>query len=541
MISVNYKTDDYYAIYGIRHFFDKYGLCTMANGRGGKINIAYGKSPKKKNGFSIVVMENEIKRKLTGWVITKDGYKIPAFEKPISLESNNSGYIFKDGNKSHGFIGQTDDCIVIGFDVFKEIGFVLSGEFEVIVNSLDDRLKRDILAIPFVEFYEKILFDQILIAANKLGLPLVQKSFWPHGKPFSVCLTHDVDEIKKSVHYVTNSLRCLKKRDLRNLSKQFRSIAQKMRGCEPFWTFEKLMALEDKYDAKSTLFFLQEDAKISLTKPKTWRHYPRKYDIKDPKVSSLIKEMDAKGWEIGLHGSYYSYNNPVKLRNEKRKLENIIGGKIYGIRQHNLNLEIPKTWRYQEDVSLEYDTTLGSNYFPSYRFGTSFPFRPLDIERGKMMSLLEIPIIMEDTASLPKNVKNWEFFKRFIDLSEEFGGLLTVLWHHSVFNEHDFPGWGDVYEKITKVSKERGAWITNCREICDWWKRREKSKISCDFSGGRLVIKASPAGQEHFVKIIGTCKKKTDITGCKILRRDENSITIKMLSRAEISWCENGR
>jgi len=295
---------------------------------------------------------------------------------------------------------------------------------------------------------------------------------WPRGRKFTVCLTHDVDEIRKTYQYMTRSVRFLKCGNIRGLKNEILSLFEKLRGREPYWTFEEIMDLERRLGVRSTFFFLNESAKVKIFDRGTWRHYGRRYDITDKKVAEIIRTLHSEGWEIGLHGSFYSYKNIKLLKKEKEMLEKVLGAEVKGIRQHNLNLEIPQTWQIHEKLGFEYDSTLGFNDRVGFRWGICYPFHPVDGE-GRPLKLLEIPLAIEDIA-LFRYDNPWAVCMKMIEEVERKGGVLTVLWHHSVFNELEFPGWAEIYEKLIRVCKEKGAWITTAGEIAKWWKKNER-------------------------------------------------------------------
>ncbi len=277
-------------------------------------------------------------------------------------------------------------------------------------------------------------------------------SQWPNGKKFAICLTHDVDRVKKTYQYFTHLVKT-------HRSYHFLSLFQKN---EPYWNFEKIIEIENKYEVKSTFFFMNETKKIELSNLSM-----RRYNIHESKLVDIIQKLNKSGWEIGLHGSYNSYKNKDMLAKEKRGLEEIIGDEVTGIRQHYLNLEIPKTWKIQEEVGFKYDTTFGFQDKIGFRSRKYYPFYPFDDS-----SFLEIPLAIMDVL-LFKNAKNmeeaWKKCKELINITEKKGGILTVLWHQRVFNEKEFPGWSRIYEKIIKVCKEMDAWITTAKDIAEWW------------------------------------------------------------------------
>jgi hypothetical protein len=185
------------------------------------------------------------------------------------------------------------------------------------------------------------------------------KIVWPHGKKFAACLTHDVDRIEKSFQYFTRFIRFSLSfqfikgiNEINNLANLFDQIEK-----NPYWGFERLIEIEKKHNVKSTFFFLNESGKIEMSHPSTWKLYLGRYDVKKPEIIKIIRKLDLEGWEIGLHGSYKSYVNKNLLAKEKNDLEFILGKKIYGVRQHYLNLEIPNTWIFQEELGIKYDST----------------------------------------------------------------------------------------------------------------------------------------------------------------------------------------
>jgi len=452
MLAINYQTDDPFAIYGITHFIQKFGLNAKINiNEPSKICISYGNSVSS-GEFTIEIPEKQIENEFSGY-LKIDEHEIPVFElidKDISTENNK---------------------ITLNFDVFKEVGYIFSGHLE----NLPEEQKKKIAKTPLVDIYEKFLFDKILFATKKLNISIKSKPFWPNGKKFAVCLTHDVDEIRKTYQYFTRPIMHAKRLEFGRALYHIKSFfTDKLSGTNPYWTFEEIMKLEDELRIKSTFLFLQESAKVEISKPETWRHYARKYKFHEWNVMQIIKKLESTGWEIGLHGSNDSYEDKEKIRREKKDLEEALGKNIHGIRQHHLNLKIPETWTYHEKIGLEYDTSLGLKGNIGFRWGTSFPFYPLNPENGRPVSILEIPLIIMDIYFLNNKKNAWGEFLEVLKMVEKHNGLLTILFHHTVFNDKEYPGWGDIYRKIISKCKEKDAWITNANEINNWWRVRAK-------------------------------------------------------------------
>lgn len=283
---------------------------------------------------------------------------------------------------------------------------------------------------------------------------------WPNNKKFAVCLTHDVDRVKKRYQYIYEFLKTRRSYHLKSI----------FEDKEPYWNFEKIMEIENKYKVKSTFFFLNEKRKFDFFQKTKLNIFFGSYSLYEDKIAEIIQKLHRNGWEMGVHGSYNSYNNKDLLKKEKSELEDVLGDKVIGIRQHYCNLEIPRTWQIQYEVGFLYDSTFGFKRGNGFRDKKYLPFHPLN------NSFLEIPITIMD-ATLFSNYEDNEAIMRhcinLINEAENKNGVLTLLWHQRVFNENEFPNWSRIYEEIIKECKRRGAYFGRCIDIYKWCLKNE--------------------------------------------------------------------
>ncbi|MDH7594385.1 MAG: polysaccharide deacetylase family protein [Methanomicrobiales archaeon] len=495
-----------YTHYGRSHFFLKYGLSPENENFLSNINIIREKNPEEEIGFR-------------GWL---KGLRapVPLFSTPQEQEGNGEEIlIFSDSRHSFCCASRNESNITIGFDLFHEIGLLLSGKLEehaILPEKIDYRH-------PYVDLLEKFFFESMKMVNFSMGLPLIHKAFWPRGKPFALCLTHDVDELKKTYQWFTIPLKKFLRMDIKGVINQLLSFFDVLHGKEPFWTFPEILAMEEKYHARSSFYFLQETAEVKLLEFNTWRHLGRRYSYDHPLAAQLLKSLQSGGWEVGLHGSYQSYADLEKLRMEKENLEKALGCEIHGIRQHNLNLRIPDTWFIHETLGLSYDTTLGFNDRIGFRWGTCFPFNPFIPEQKLSMQVLEIPLIIEDLPFF-RTADPFTSFSRIVAEIEYVGGLLTVLWHPPVFNSLEYPGWKDAYDQILAYASAKDAWMTSAKEVADWWRERGKNSFKWEKSGDEVILHPSSLerGQCFICHIPPKFQLKNVYNSC-ILREDPDS------------------
>lgn len=466
MISLHYDTMDPYRIYGIEHFIQKYGFPVCFN-KESDVNLIYGNSCRDIKKINIRMAENEMQSNVSGY-LKIDNEKIPLFEKPISSKNGKPLVTFVDEKGEYPCVVSEGNSITIGFDIFNEVGHILSGCLERFWKSSEN---KQFAKFPLVEYYEKILFNCLTLACGRSNTQVNFKPFWPDGMKFALCLTHDVDRVKKTFQYITHTVINFKKGKIGLVFLQLSSL---LRRGNPYWNFERIMELERKLGVKSTFFFLNEPGKARLFSFNDWKLYWGRYDITDDKIIDVIKKLDREGWEIGVHGSYNSYNDLKRLKEEKNVLEEILGKKVHGISQHYCNFEGSKTWEYQEKVGLTYDSTMGFVGEIGFRWGTCHPFHPSNHTEDRAFSLWELPITIMDNACSYGKRENWREISDILNRVEKCNGVLLLRWHQRVFNEHEFPGGSSLYEKIIETCKEKNVWITNANDIVEWLTTRDK-------------------------------------------------------------------
>ena len=302
-------------------------------------------------------------------------------------------------------------------------------------------------------------------------------SSWPNGHPFVLALSHDVDRVAKRwqfLYYVGQALAC---RRLDQLKQQIQSLGELARGDDPYWNFQRIMALEDELGVRSTFFFLDEQGKASLTNPQSMVLFWGRYRLDDPRIQKAIQGLDTGGWEIGLHGSFHSYLDQAVLGREKQRLEAILGYAVAGIRQHYLKLEIPETWRIHARLGFTYDSTLGYSDRVGFRWEAWFPFYPIDPLTGEKIPVLQIPLAIMDRP-LMRCWNPWSEALHLIDSVEAIGGVLTLSWHQRVFNPWESEDYQGMYIRIVQECQRRGAWVVPLGRLVEWWQAQELLPIA---------------------------------------------------------------
>ena len=228
---------------------------------------------------------------------------------------------------------------------------------------------------------------------------------------------------------------------------------------DPLWHFEKWADAEIKWGFNSTYFvYVGEgshkfDCDILPDDPMEFRG-------RRMKIKEYVTLLAQTGAEVGIHGSYLTFNNSDLLRKEITVLEDILGDKVHSSRQHYLHFETDTTPKVLKDCGIKVDSTLGFNRRPGFRAGTSFPYY--------IDGVLEVPLTVMDGSLFNANSLNLSEKEacnkiiEIVDLVEETGGCLVVNFHPNYLNRNE---WWNVYLFLLKELNSRKAYCTSMENI----------------------------------------------------------------------------
>ncbi|WP_331233284.1 polysaccharide deacetylase family protein [Natronorarus salvus] len=268
--------------------------------------------------------------------------------------------------------------------------------------------------------------------------------------PFALCLTHDVDRPYKTYQSWYYALRERSPYHLRTA----------LTSENPYWRFERLMAIEEELGVRSAFYVLNEPHILTkppraLSDPTRWLEHLGRYDPTSLEMAAAIRSLDRGGWEIGLHASYDSAGSESRLREEKRVVEGVVGHEVRGVRHHHLRIEGRETWEKHARIGLRYDTSLGSASSYGYEHGYR-PLRPFGDE-FLVFPLTLMEVALPDVAAAPERA--WSVCERLLAEARENRAVCTVLWHPRYFDEREFPGFTELYRRLVDRALAMGAWV----------------------------------------------------------------------------------
>jgi hypothetical protein len=307
-------------------------------------------------------------------------------------------------------------------------------------------------------------------------------SVWPEGKEFALCLSHDMDILSGNVFW--DRIRSLPSYLHSPLIQKLIVLASTLRAFyKRYLSFKRVpdpilvewLEEENLYGFKSSLFFLAQPIPEPDWEDSFYRYNDKvMFGGKKYPINEIMKKISERGWDVGLHGSTKSHASSNLLKKERHIVEKACGKKVSTIRQHHLFYDIRYTPFYQNYAGFLADSSIGSNIRSSYRCGTGMPYYQYDIINDEELSILQIPLIIQDVAlfRVLKMDEETAFnhCMQLIRKTAELGGMITLLWHNN-YSKSDVEF--KVYSRILKEASSLGAWGCSASQVQEHWANRK--------------------------------------------------------------------
>lgn len=338
----------------------------------------------------------------------------------------------------------TEKKIICGIDIFASSFFMLTRweEYTNKARDVHDRFpaaaslayRNKFLNRSIVNEYVEMLWNML----KHLKCKQERKK-----RDFRMIVSHDVDVpfLYGSKDFLT-ALKLmggdmLKRKNPRLAFHNFSAWLKIKKGgieLDPFYTFNDIMALSERFGLKSIFFFMTDRSHSS---------FDGDYNIGYTLTRRLIRDIHTREHEIGLHLSYGSFQDPVQTKKEFEILKTICGEegikqKCWGSRQHYLRWETPITFNNLEQANLDYDSTLCYADAVGFRCGVCYEYPVFHILKRKRLNVRERPLlVMECTVIddrymyLGTGEKAFSLVKSIKDTCRRFDGDFILLWHNT--------------------------------------------------------------------------------------------------------------
>jgi hypothetical protein len=256
-----------------------------------------------------------------------------------------------------------------------------------------------------------------------------------------------------------------RKRSLAGAARRVRNAWVSRRGdyrFDPHWTFPWYMDQLEAHGCTGAFYFIPTPGRT---------RYDCAYRLEEPRMQALLLELSVRGHEIGMHGSFATFQDAALVARERQRLIAACRSagaldRVGGNRQHYLRWDAQQTADHLELAGFEYDTTGGFPYDPGFRYGTAreFPMwswrtqaplrlrqRPLTVMENAVMESAVMPAPGEAPGQESGKESNkagreppLDALVRLKKTALRYGDF-NLLWHNSRFTD---PGDAALFRQI---------------------------------------------------------------------------------------------
>jgi hypothetical protein len=330
------------------------------------------------------------------------------------------------------------------------------------------------LGIPqdVVDIYLDVLRRELSACCERANVAEWPKPEWPHGKEYAVVLSHDVDFIPANqLDIIKQGVKTLGRHLVRERSplEAFRAGVGLSKaiisGRDPYGCLPQMIAEEKSRGVQASY-----QVAVGHRHP-----VDVNYHIEHDRTRNYLRVITENDFELCLHGSYRSTENPKWYAEEVELLSERLGRPL-GSRQHFLSFDYDALFDIQERSGIQFDMSMG---FPDHigpRAGFSFPYFPWSIEKDRPYDVLEISLFLMDvTLRSYMGLRSDDAFTAVTEtlnmLHRRRGGV-SVVWHPIVFGNARDPGYGDLFWKLVEHVKATNGLATDGRTINHYWRQR---------------------------------------------------------------------
>jgi len=292
---------------------------------------------------------------------------------------------------------------------------------------------------PLVHEWAEVLLGLL----RKLGL----NDYTRPDRP-SVLPTHDIDEPA----FYTSGLKRSAVTLLRPLGAWQKFVAgppnpfSKTNEVDPYYTYEQLMRAAEAVGSQAVFFFSGNRLRGAHDKP---------YNVGTKKMRRLIEQIKARGHRIGLHPSYRSADEPLRMREELLALERV-AGPVEWVRPHYLRGTVQQVWLRAAALGLSHSSSAGYADRLGFRTGLCIAYPAFSTYLRQPLALTEWPLVAMEVAPFTRRPEQGapsltpdalqSAFATIQHRVRRSGGTFAFDWHNSTLATPAWSPYAGVWE-----------------------------------------------------------------------------------------------
>lgn len=335
------------------------------------------------------------------------------------------------------------DVTEFGFDIFSAVFFMLSRYEEYLPFEGDAHYRfpasqtlafqNSFLQLPVCDMWVDYLKEYLIRLYPGIQFITTKQS---------CILTYDIDVAfkfrgRKMTRRIASILKDLSSFNFKRIIERLKVMSGTIK--DP-WDISDYVKVQAEKIGADCVFFFPAGQKTE---------YDRSLDLSNQEVTALISRIKQFA-HIGIHPSYFSPENKLKLQQEMKTLERVAGLSIFQSRQHFLRFKIPDTFLNLSESGIREDFSMAFPDMNGFRAGTSHPFNFYDLKNECETGLKIFPSCIMDQTCIHylkySAEDSWEIIKKYIDLVFRYNGIFIPIFHNDHLAGKD---WMEIHDRMT--------------------------------------------------------------------------------------------
>lgn len=346
---------------------------------------------------------------------------------------------------------------------------------------------------PVVSLAAVALRRALLECAGRRPIRLLAP--WPEGRRWAVAMSHDLDAVAPWPAFTALRLvELIRKSEIGQAASVVAAASGALLG-DPIWKgVQELLAAEHEHGVRSTWFILCGTPTMATRRAGDLTYLPESRAAR-----RIIRAVGDAQHEIGLHGSFATYDDTTRFREQRTRLERITSTAPAGVRQHYLRMRPGASQRAMSAAGFAYDSTFGFSDRNGFRLGVADVLPAwLDSGEGEWGSgepagIEEVPFTWMDRAlSKYQGVESPQaWVEDAIELAgacRAVDGLWTGIWHPNLTAPLGFPGAQEAFRTLLSSLMRESPFAAPMSDLVSWRRVRREARARALRADGSVVL-----------------------------------------------------
>lgn len=308
------------------------------------------------------------------------------------------------------------------------------------------RLAAGLMTVPFVNDSLCLVLAALNAQDDGAENPLVRTD---DLQPVTLALSHDCDSLNGR-DFFSQAARCV------------RGMRPLLHGRPPdlrsLWAIGENLGFPRRYYFDNMFGMFDMEREFGMRSVSYVLNGTRgRFGARTPnRINDRFCKLVPDGWTAGIHYNFDTLGDPIRFEKQLGQIRAWTGREVFAGRAHYVRFSAVRDFGFIAAHGIRYDESIGWPAVVSYRCGIAGPFIPLTADGERLADVVEMPLVMCDSA-IPAAPENSGSFAALFGHLRRVGGVLSILVHPGTFHNPETPGFIGRYHNMLSTAYRCGS------------------------------------------------------------------------------------